>query len=172
MEPRIRAVRFGEYELDLESNELRKHGHKVPLPDQALQILAMLLERPGEITPSEQLMARLWPGGTVVEFDHGINSSFRRLRAVLNDSAERPRYIETLPKRGYRFVYPVEAGRKPSSELISEQSPNVSENSRGPSTRLWLVGVGAAAFSRSLPVSCTGGSHRTHRFAQSRFCLW
>src|SRR5206468_9517655 len=94
-QPQIRVIRFGEYELDLESSELRKHGHKVPLPEQALQILAMLLERPGEIIPREQLIARLWPGATVVEFDHGINSSVRRLRAVLNDSAERPRYIET-----------------------------------------------------------------------------
>src|SRR5919199_5403998 len=107
-QPRIRVVRFGEYELDLESNELRKHGHKVPLPDQALQILAMLLERPGEIVAREQLIARLWPGGTVVEFDHGINSSVRRLRAALNDSAEQPRYIKTLPKRGYRFIAPVQ----------------------------------------------------------------
>src|SRR3954452_20208769 len=103
----VREVRFGDYGLDLESSELRRHGHKLPVPDQAVQILAMLLERPGEIVTREQLVARLWPTGTVVEFDHGINSSVRRLRAVLNDSAERPVYIETLPKRGYRFIFPV-----------------------------------------------------------------
>src|SRR3954469_21919582 len=84
----VRVVRFGDYDLDLESNELRKHGHKVPVPDQAFQILAMLLERPGEIVSREQLIARLWPNGTTVEFDHGINSSVRRLRAALNDSAD------------------------------------------------------------------------------------
>src|SRR3954454_21008769 len=114
-QPRTRIVRFGEYELDLQLSELRKDGHKRPVPDQAVQILAMLLERPGEIVTREQLIARLWPTGTVVEFDHGINSSVRRLRAVLNDSAERPAYIETLPKRAYRFICPVEADQKPWS---------------------------------------------------------
>ncbi len=135
-QPRIRVVRFGEYELDLESSELRKHGHKVPLPDQAFQILAMLLERPGEMIPRDQLIARLWPDGTVVEFDRGINSSVRRLRAVLNDSAERPRYVETLPKRGYRFIYPVEAGQKPSSELVSDVTPS---SFGSPTHRVWMI---------------------------------
>ena len=140
-QPRIRVVRFGEYELDLESSELRKHGHKVPLPDQAFQILAMLLERPGEMIPRDQLIARLWPDGTVVEFDRGINSSVRRLRAVLNDSAERPRYVETLPKRGYRFIYPVEAGQKPSSELVSDVTPS---SFGSPTCRVWMI-VGTLA---------------------------
>src|SRR5437763_7520721 len=144
-QPQIRVIRFGEYELDLESSELRKHGHKVPLPEQALQILTMLLERPGEIIPREQLIARLWPGGTVVEFDHGINSSVRRLRAVLNDSAARPRYIETLPKRGYRFIYPVEAAQKSSTQVIPDQKPSSLENPAGRPARPWLVVITAGA---------------------------
>src|ERR1700730_4407225 len=98
------AVRFGSFELNLASGELSKNGHKIHLPDQAVQILLMLLERPGEVVTREQIQARLWPSGTVVEFDHGINSSIRRLRAALDDSAEQPRYVETLAKRGYRFI--------------------------------------------------------------------
>jgi DNA-binding winged helix-turn-helix (wHTH) protein len=82
------VVRFGSFELNPASGELSKNGHKIQLPDQAIQILLMLLERPGEIVTREQIQARLWPSGTVVEFDHGINSSIRRLRAALDDSAE------------------------------------------------------------------------------------
>src|SRR5439155_10994574 len=89
----IRPVRFGQYELNLESGELRKNGHKLGVPAQAIQVLAMMLERPGELVTREQVNARLWPNGTIVEFDHGINSCIRRLRAALNDSAEQPRYI-------------------------------------------------------------------------------
>jgi serine/threonine protein kinase len=80
----------------------------------------MLLERPGEVVTREQLNARLWPNGTIVEFDHGINSCIRRLRAALNDSAEQPRYIETLPKRGYRFIFPCELHRR---EETTAQAP-------------------------------------------------
>src|SRR5437763_13660821 len=141
----VQVVRFGEYQLDLQSSELRKHDHKVPVPDQALQILRMLLEGPGEIVTREQLIARLWPDGSVVEFDHGINSSIRRLRAVLNDSAERPRYIETLPKRGYRFIYPVEAAQKSSTQVIPDQKPSSLENPAGRPARPWLVVITAGA---------------------------
>ena len=142
----VRVIRFREYEFDAESSELRKHGHRMPLPDQALRILAMLLERPGEIIAREQLIARLWPGGTVVEFDHGINSSVRRLRAVLHDSAERPRYIETLPRRGYRFIHPIEADEKAPTELIRDESPTAAQHPTRSATRLWLVVVGGVAF--------------------------
>jgi len=86
----------------------------------------MLLERPGEVVTREQLNARLWPNGTVVEFDHGINSCIRRLRAVLNDSAEQPRYIETLPKRGYRFIFPCEC-----SQRANAAAPSQNEESDG-----------------------------------------
>ncbi len=102
------TVRFGQYELDPVAGELRKNSRKMRLPSQALEVLTMMVERPGEVVTREQLNARLWPNGTVVEFDHGINSCIRRLRAALNDSAEQPRYIETLPKRGYRFIFPCE----------------------------------------------------------------
>jgi serine/threonine protein kinase len=106
------TVRFGQYELDPLAGELRKNSRKIRLPAQALEVLAMLLERPGEVVTREQLNARLWPNGTIVEFDHGINSCIRRLRAALSDSAEQPRFIETLPKRGYRFIFPCEFSRR------------------------------------------------------------
>src|SRR6185436_13862703 len=99
---------------------LYKNSRKLKLPTQALQVLNMLLERPGEVVTREQLNARLWPNGTVVEFDHGINSCIRRLRAALNDSAEQPRFIETLPKRGYRFIFPCEL---PQREETTAQAP-------------------------------------------------
>jgi serine/threonine-protein kinase len=98
-------IRFGTYVFNPGCGELRKNGHKLRLPAQAIQVLGILLERPGELVTREQLNARLWPNGTIVEFDHGINACVRRLRAVLSDSAEQPRYIETLPKRGYRFIF-------------------------------------------------------------------
>ncbi|MFL6446501.1 MAG: winged helix-turn-helix domain-containing protein [Bryobacteraceae bacterium] len=140
----VRAVRFGDYELDLESKELRKHDHKVPVPDQALRILAMLLERPGEIVTREQLIARLWPG-TTVDFDHGINSSVRRLRAVLNDSAERPRYIETLPKRGYRFIFPVQTNDQASDGEPEPLNPSAAQAARNGGTWIWGA-AGVLAF--------------------------
>src|SRR5436309_11265463 len=138
--------RFAEYELDVRTGELKKSGHKIPLPSQAIQLLALLLERAGDVVTREELYPALWPTGTVVEFDHGINSSVRRLRAALNDSADRPRYIETLPKRGYRFIYPVEAGQKSSTQVIPDQKPSSLEHSAGPRARLWLVVVVAVAF--------------------------
>lgn len=101
---------FGVFELDLQARELRKHGMRVSLPDQSLEILIMLLERPGEVVTREEIRKRLWPDGTVVEFDHSVNSAVKRLRDHLNDSAATPRFIETLPKNGYRFLMQVERG--------------------------------------------------------------
>jgi TolB-like protein/DNA-binding winged helix-turn-helix (wHTH) protein/Tfp pilus assembly protein PilF len=102
-------IRFGVFELDLKSGELRKNGSKLRIEGQPLQILAMLLERPGEVVTREELKQRLWAEDTFVDFEHGINTGIRRLREALNDSADTPRYIETLPRRGYRFIYPLAA---------------------------------------------------------------
>ena len=101
-------VRFGAFEADLRSGELRKHGMKIKLQDQPFQILAMLLECPGEIVPREELRHKLWPADTFVDFDVGLNTAIKRLRDALGDSAEGSRYVETLPRRGYRFVAAVE----------------------------------------------------------------
>ena len=105
---RIRTVRFGTFEADLEARELRKSGVKIKLHGQPFELLAMLLERPNEVVLREDLRQRLWPTDTFVDFDHGVNTAVNRLREALGDSAENPRFIETVPRRGYRFIAPVE----------------------------------------------------------------
>jgi TolB-like protein/DNA-binding winged helix-turn-helix (wHTH) protein len=103
-----RIIRFGVFEVDLKASELRKHGFRIKLAEQPFQVLAMLLERPGETVTREELRAKLWQGDTFVDFDHGLNNAVMRVREVLLDSSDHPRYIETVPRRGYRFVAPVE----------------------------------------------------------------
>jgi Tol biopolymer transport system component/DNA-binding winged helix-turn-helix (wHTH) protein len=102
------AVRFGVFEIDLSSAELRKHGVKLRLQEQPFQVLAALLERPGEVVTREDLIHRLWADGTVVDYDRGLNAAVTRLRQALSDSAGVPRYVETVARRGYRFIGPVE----------------------------------------------------------------
>ena len=104
-----RVYRFGVFELDPASGELRKQGMKIKLQGQPIDILAMLLDRPGEVISREEIQKKLWPNGTNVEFEHSLNAAVKRLRDALDDSAETPRYIETLARRGYRFVAPTEA---------------------------------------------------------------
>ena len=98
------TVRFGVFDADFRTQELRKQGVRVKLPQQSFQILQMLLEQPGELVTRDQLRQALWPGDTFVDFDHGVNNSIKRIRDALGDSAESPRYIETLPRLGYRFI--------------------------------------------------------------------
>ena len=100
-------IRFGVFEADLRAGELRKHGLKLKLQEQPFRILAMLLERPGQVVTREDLQKKLWVGDTFVDFESGLNKAMNRLREALADSAENPRFIETLPKRGYRFIAPV-----------------------------------------------------------------
>jgi TolB-like protein/DNA-binding winged helix-turn-helix (wHTH) protein/Tfp pilus assembly protein PilF len=102
-----RRVRTGLFEIDLGSGDVRKSGRKVPLQEQPFRVLAMLLERPGDIITREELQARLWPADTFVGFDEGINTAIRKLRVAFGDSADNPRFIETIPRRGYRFLAPV-----------------------------------------------------------------
>ena len=98
------TVRFGAFDADFRTQELRKQGVRVKLPQQSFQILQMLLEQPGELVTRDQLRQALWSGDTFVDFDHGVNNSIKRIRDALGDSAESPRYIETLPRLGYRFI--------------------------------------------------------------------
>ncbi len=104
---RIRRVQFGTFELDLETGELRNHGLKVKLQGKPFQILNALLERPGEVVTRDQLRSRLWPADTFVDFESGLNTAANRLRLTLGDSADHPRYVETLARTGYRFIAPV-----------------------------------------------------------------
>jgi TolB-like protein/DNA-binding winged helix-turn-helix (wHTH) protein len=110
--PTTKIRRFGAYELDLRAGELRKDGLKIKLKGQPIQVLIALLEHPGEIVTREELRQRLWPSDTFVDFEHNLNSAVKRLREALGDSADNPRFIETLPRHGYRFIAPVaELGR-------------------------------------------------------------
>ena len=97
-------VRFGPFELDRQSGELFKLGHKLNLHGQPIEVLSILLERPGEVVTREELCHRLWPEDTFVDFEHSLNTAIKKLRQALDDDPDAPRYIETLPKKGYRFI--------------------------------------------------------------------
>lgn len=122
-----RIARFGLFELDLNAGELRKSGVKLRLQGQPFQVLALLLERAGDVVTREELQQKLWPADTFVDFDHSLNTAINKVREALGDSASSPRYVETLARRGYRFIAPVQAP-VPDAEPIdapSESSVNV-----------------------------------------------
>jgi TolB-like protein/DNA-binding winged helix-turn-helix (wHTH) protein/Tfp pilus assembly protein PilF len=119
------TVRFGDYELDLRRQELRKHGIRLKLQEQPYQILQVLTERPSELVTREELQRRLWPSDTFVDFEHGLYNGIKRLREILSDSAESPRYIETVPRRGYRFICGVERVNQGVSREHFEDLPAV-----------------------------------------------
>jgi TolB-like protein len=102
--PSMRQVHFGVFELDLEAGVLRRNGRKVKLQEQPFQVLAMLLERPGQVVTRDELQQRLWSTDTFVDFDHGLNKAINKIRLALGDSADAPRFVETLARRGYRFI--------------------------------------------------------------------
>jgi TolB-like protein/tetratricopeptide (TPR) repeat protein len=117
------VFRFGRFELDLRSRELRKDRVRIRLQDQPFQVLATLLEHPGEVLTRETLRARLWPEGTFVDFEHGLNAAIKRLRDVLGDSADHPRFVETLHRRGYRFIGRVERSNGDDAPLEGPPAP-------------------------------------------------
>jgi TolB-like protein/DNA-binding winged helix-turn-helix (wHTH) protein len=118
--PQIRRIRFGAFEVDLVSNQIFKHGIRIKLQDQPFQILTVLLQRHGELILREELRRKLWADDTFVDFDAGMNAAIRRLRDALSDSADQPRYIETLPRHGYRFIAEV--------ETVAESDPPIPAN--------------------------------------------
>ena len=104
-------VRFGRFELDLTAGELYSQQQRIPLQEQPFQLLRMLVDRPGELLTRDDIRRKLWPNGTTVEFDDSINTAIKKLRLALGDSAEVPRYVETVARRGYRLMVPVFRGR-------------------------------------------------------------
>ena len=143
-------VRFDPFELDLSSSELRKGPTRLKVPYQSIEILKALLERPGGLVTRDELRQRLWPSNTVVDFEHGLNAAIRRLREALGDSADSPRFVETLPKRGYRFIgeidptpTPAPAAPDPAGEEANPSLP-IPEVSTGP-FKAWRLGLAAAA---------------------------
>jgi cholera toxin transcriptional activator len=109
-----RIARFGVFELDLDARELRKSGVKLRLQDQPFQVLALLLERAGAVVTREELRQKLWPSDTFVDFDHSLNTAINKVREALGDSASSPRFVETLARRGYRFIAPVQNDAPPA----------------------------------------------------------
>ena len=127
----MRVGRFGPFEVNLTTGELRKHGIRLKLQDQPFQILVLLLARPRKLVTREEIRQRLWPSGTFVDFDNGLNAALSRLREALGDSAECPRYIETLAKRGYRWMVAVDWMSSRSADLpatVSSEEEATSDN--------------------------------------------
>jgi len=152
--PTENVIRFGLFELDLKSGQLRKNGNRIRIPQQPVQVLALLLERPGEVVRREELRQKLWSPDTFVDFDHGLNKSVQKLRDALGDSAESPRFIETIPRVGYRFIAPVTGSVRPDIQELDEQTeddfaaePISGQSAPVPQTKsrtnlvwLWLAG--------------------------------
>jgi cholera toxin transcriptional activator len=131
----VKIVRFGIFELNLDASELRKNGAKLRLQEQPLQVLVLLLERAGDVVTREDLRQKLWPSNTFVDFDHSLNTAVNKLRETLGDSASSPRYIETVARRGYRFIAPVqtvETAAGPSSQTPSSEAAKASLNALHP----------------------------------------
>src|SRR6266436_2446641 len=155
LEVRSRSIlRFGVFEVDVRSGELRKQGLRIKLQEQPFHVLAVLLQRPGEVVTREELRNQNWPADTFVDFDNSLNTAINKLREALGDSADNPRFIETLPRRGYRFITPVTSeGREASATGAAAVS-----DKRAWKTAAIMAGVLAAA------VSAGGLYWRSHRF--------
>jgi len=175
--PKTKLARFGLFEADLEQRILTKSGLRIKLQDQPFQVLALLLERPGEIVTREEIRQKLWSSDTFVEFDDGLNTAIKKLRMSLGDTADNPRFIETIPRRGYRFLAPVavpvpaapapqiappDAG--PSDIVIAsrEQSRVVIERTTSKASNLWKFAVGALIMAAGLG----GYLYREHQVRQ------
>jgi TolB-like protein/DNA-binding winged helix-turn-helix (wHTH) protein/Flp pilus assembly protein TadD len=144
--PAPHRLSFGPFEADLRSGELRKQGIRVRLQAQPFQMLVMLLERPGELVTREEICQKLWPADTFVDFDHSLGTAVNKIREVLNDSAAEPRFIETLPRRGYRFIAPVVTLADPSQDVeppsSSAPEPNKEEEDHRSPFQRSLVWIG------------------------------
>jgi Tol biopolymer transport system component/DNA-binding winged helix-turn-helix (wHTH) protein len=137
-----RVTRFGVFEVDVQAGELRKSGLRVKLQDQPFQILALLLEHAGQVVTREELRQRLWPADTFVEYDHNLNSSVKKLRQALGDDPDNPRFVETLPRRGYRLIVPVTGTVTSSDRVVEESSVSKVRNKRRPGYyRLAVLGA-------------------------------
>jgi TolB-like protein/DNA-binding winged helix-turn-helix (wHTH) protein/Tfp pilus assembly protein PilF len=150
----VRLFRFRAFTLDARTGELTNAGRRTPLREQPLQLLLALLERPGELITREELISRLWPAGTFVDFDHGLNKAIKHLREALGDSAENPQFIETLPRKGYRFVAPV---AQEAAELEQAAPGGAPGRSR---LRGWLVASVVLAAGAGIAIGADVGNAR------------
>jgi Tol biopolymer transport system component/DNA-binding winged helix-turn-helix (wHTH) protein len=173
-----RLVRFGTFQVDLPAGELRKSGVKLRLTGQPFQVLAILLEHPGEVVTREELQKRLWPD-TFVDVDHNLNTAINKIREVLGDSAESPRFVETLPRRGYRFVAPVEGAQTP--EVPVGSGARQESRMSGGRPRLWVgallaaiavVAIAILAFRLTVPLPPPRVSHYVQVTNDGRVKAW
>ena len=182
-----KSLQFGLFELDLETRELRKSGVRIKLQDQPFQILAMLLERSGEIVTREELQKRLWPEDTFVDFDLSLNSAVKKLRQALSDDSENPRFIETLYRRGYRFIGPLNVTAPPSAPPLGpaeaipaspvSEKPSPSVPARNIRVLPWAIGAVLALvavgvfWSTSAATAANHGLHSNHP-GRARQGIW
>ena len=125
-------IRFDNFELDLRAGELRKGGLRIRLQEQPLLILQTLLDNPGEVVTRDELQKKIWPADTFVDFDHGLHAAVNRLRAALNDSADHPRYVETVARRGYRFIGRLETPQSGVAIIAVSQPAPAHKPSKAP----------------------------------------
>jgi len=141
LQPKLpQVLRFGLFQVDIREGELHKNGVKLKLQEQPFQVLCLLLEHPGELVSREELRNRLWPADTFVDFDHGLNAAIKRLRDALGDSADTPVFIETLARRGYRFIAPVDGSFTPNAVGIAPASEPSKSHPRH-RVRLWMFAM-------------------------------
>jgi cholera toxin transcriptional activator len=167
-----RRYRFGVFEADAGTGELRRQGMRIKLNAQPFQVLLLLLERPGQLLTREEISRELWPDGTFVDFEHGVNSAVNRIREALRDTASSPRFVETLARRGYRFVAPVEriGGREDALDaegrglIVEEKTLNLAEKTLAPAERDGRLRGRILATAEELPKV-------PHRVVQVLFCL-
>jgi DNA-binding winged helix-turn-helix (wHTH) protein len=178
-------VRIGEFEVDLRAGELRARGETRRLQEQPFQVFLMLLKRAGEVVTREEICRELWADGTVVEFDHSINSAIRKLRRALGDSADCPRYIETVARRGYRVLMPVQWAerensapvqpqeREPDTRRLSQLSraPRSEDTARGERLRSRYRGSGTHSLSLLEPSSPSAAHKPRRRLGQQLVVL-
>lgn len=179
-----RCARFGPFTVDLVSRELHNNGRKISLQDKPFQILAILLEQPGELVTREQFRQRLWPADTFVDFEHSINTAIKKLREALEDGGEEHQYIETLPKRGYRFIGTVEDsanGREGPAAPGESVAPAAKEQRQVRGRGRWYRYVLAVALVAALLVTalnlggranCCGKGGERRGATPGRFGLW
>lgn len=187
--PAGNVSRFGLFELDLKAGQLRKNGMKIRLARQPIHILAMLLDRPGEFVTREEFKRRIWPSDVLIDFDHGLNKSIQRLREALGDSSDSPRFIETIPRIGYRFIGPlVGIDARTENGVPSDPSPAHAEvvedrfadlSRIQPATENGSKLAGVASIPRDKPSAMSSGEHKrlltfgaTGVMAAILFALW
>jgi DNA-binding winged helix-turn-helix (wHTH) protein len=148
-----RRYRFGTFEVDAATGELRRRGIRVRLNAQPFQLLVMMIERPGELVTREEIAGVLWPDGTFVDFDHGVNSAMNRIRDALGDSAANPRFIETLARRGYRFIAPVEHAGPATAAAPKAAAPDLESGPVEPASDPEPDFLGVLTTPRDLPTA-------------------